>query len=72
MKPSLYVSLICLVFFRAGFVTTLAQADGGPRMVIEQPRVDLGEVEQWDILTHSFTVTTPGDDILRIERVSPD
>jgi hypothetical protein len=41
-------------------------------MVIEQARVDFGEVEEWDILTHTFTVTNTGDDILRIERVSPD
>jgi hypothetical protein len=72
MKRSVFFSLLCLCFFEAGSFPPLAPAGTGPRMVIEQARVDFGEVEQWDILTHTFTVTNTGDDILRIERVSPD
>ena len=68
----MFFSLLAFCFFQAGFVTTFAQADIGPRMVIEQASVDLGEVEQCDILMHTFMVTNTGDDILRIERVSPD
>lgn len=72
MKRPISYSLLCLVFFQAGFFLALASAASGPRMVIEERRVDLGEVEQWDILTHTFTVSNTGDDTLRIERVSPD
>ena len=55
-----------------GFSPALASAASGPRMVIEEPRIDFGEVEQWDLLHHTFTIANEGDETLRIERVSPD
>jgi hypothetical protein len=56
----------------AGFFPALASAASGPRMVIEEPWIDFGEVEQWDLLHHTFTIANEGDETLRIERVSPD
>ena len=65
-------SFLCLCFSMAGFCPALAPAASGPRMVIEESRIDFGEVDQWDLLVHTFTVANKGDDTLRIERVSPD
>lgn len=69
---SIFFALLCLCFFQAGLFTAPASAQSGPRMVIEESRVDFGEVDQWDLLTHTFMVANQGDDVLRIERVSPD
>ena len=63
---------LCLCFSTAGFFPGLASAASGPRMVIEEPRIDFGEVEQWDLLHHTFTLANEGNETLRIERVSPD
>jgi hypothetical protein len=72
MKRSIFFSLLCLSFFQPGFFPIFTQAGTGPRMVIEASRIDFGEVEQWDLLTHTFTLANEGDEMLRIERVSPD
>ena len=72
MRRSIFLSLLCLFVFYAGFFPAPASAGSGPGMVIEESRIDFGEVNQWDLLVHAFTVTNEGDDILRIERVSPD
>jgi hypothetical protein len=72
MMRSFFYSFLCLCFSLAGIFPTLALAGNGPKMVIEEPRIDFGEVEQWDLLYHTFLIANEGNETLRIERVSPD
>jgi len=72
MRRSILFSLLYLCLFQGAFFPTPSAAGSGPRVVIEKSRIDFGEVNQWDLLVHTFTVTNEGDDTLRIERVSPD
>ena len=50
----------------------LGQEIRGPKLVVPQPVIQVGEVGQWETVERSFTLTNQGTDTLQIERVSPD
>ena len=50
----------------------LAQAQGHPRLILEAPDFDFGQVAQGTVLRHRFTATNGGDAALSISRLQPE
>ena len=50
----------------------LAQAQGRPRLVLEAPDFDFGQVVPGTVLKHRFTATNGGDAALSISRLQPE
>lgn len=64
---------ICI--FILCFITHLspgwAQKGTGPRMVLKEKTVDYKEVDEGEVIEHTFKVLNAGDQPLQIEKVQP-
>ncbi|RLB31632.1 MAG: hypothetical protein DRH20_15565 [Deltaproteobacteria bacterium] len=60
--------LLCALCFLA---PALGLATGGPRMVLKETTFDFKEVDEGEIIEHSFVVLNQGDQPLQISRVKP-
>ena len=69
-RLSIGLSMIFLCLVSICFAET-SQRVKGPKLLIEERTVKLGEVKEGAILEHTFKVQNPGDQPLRIERVKP-
>jgi len=71
MKKILLFSLLCLpaCFFFNSF--TFAQPLSGPQMILEEKHHDFSEVNEGEVVEHSFKVKNLGDQVLEIQRVKP-
>lgn len=61
------IALICLFFQGASW----AQEAKKPRLVIKAPLFDAGEVDEGNVVKHSFTVYNNGNAPLEIKNVRP-
>ena len=64
------LSMILLCLVSICFAET-SQKVKGPKLLIEERTVKLGEVQEGTVLEHTFKVQNPGDQPLRIEKVKP-
>ncbi|MFC1863701.1 DUF1573 domain-containing protein [Thermodesulfobacteriota bacterium] len=62
-----FIFLFIFIYLNIG----LAQETVGPKMVIEQTDYDAKEVNQGDIIEHTFKVLNTGDQPLEIKSVKP-
>jgi hypothetical protein len=66
------VSVGCLIALFCLFsCSAWAQGTKHPRMVIQEPVFDAGEVDEGKVITHSFLVSNRGDAPLLIKHVRP-
>ena len=49
----------------------VADQGHGPKMVLKEQDFDFGEVEQGEVITHTFNVLNQGEETLKIEKVNP-
>ena len=64
-------SILLLTFVLSPWHITTAQAEGKPKIVIDEMRHDLGEIFETDVYKHKFTIKNDGDADLVIEKVKP-
>ena len=69
-KQVVGVSILLFCLIGICFAET-SQEVKGPKLIIVENSVNLGEVKEGTILEHTFKVQNPGDQPLQIERVKP-
>jgi hypothetical protein len=67
---TLKVAVIGVLLATAMPLAASAQV-ANPKIVIEEPRYDLGEIYEQDVYKHKFEVKNAGDAELVIKRVKP-
>ena len=69
-KHGIVLSIILLCLTSICFAET-PQEVKGPRLLIVEHSVNLGDVKEGATLEHTFKVQNPGDKPLQIEKVKP-
>ena len=71
MRRRRLVGIICIALFSLYSYSALAQESRGPKMVLKEQEFDFNEVNEGDIIEHTFQVFNQGDQTLKIIRVKP-
>ena len=72
MRRHWLVGIVCIAVFSLYSYSAPAQeARRGPRMVLKERAFDFKEVQEGEIIRHSFHVLNQGDETLRIIKVRP-
>jgi hypothetical protein len=69
------MALVCMGIFTLASIQDHAgssKGERGPVMRFSEKIKELGTVEPWALVEHTFTVFNDGESVLRIDRVSPD
>ncbi len=71
MKKHFYFGLLTLFIILNG-IAICAQDTGGPTLVLEEKIFDVKEIQEGEVIDHSFKVRNSGDSPLEIKNVKPD
>jgi hypothetical protein len=63
--------MILISFFAFCGHPDMSEGAAGPRLVLQDPGFDVGEVMQGKVIEHTFTLLNEGDETLEIKRVRP-
>lgn len=71
MRKCWLVGMICIALFPFCVYSPLAQESRGPKMVLKERVFDFEEVNEGEVIEHTFKVLNQGDETLRIKKVNP-
>ena len=78
MKQSIHLRLlksftitVTILFFLLGTSPAQEEKDKGPKISIDAPAFNLGEIDEGTPITHTYIIKNTGTEVLKIEKVQP-
>lgn len=71
IKKNLFLTMLCLLFTISHVHCLFAQGGDQPRLTIDAPDYDAGELWEGEDILHTFTIKNTGKALLDITNVKP-
>ena len=66
-----FVITVTILFFLLGTSPAQEEKDKGPKISIDTPAFNLGEIDEGTPITHTYIIKNTGNEDLKIEKVHP-